>query len=207
MKPLNELTHGDFTDALEPFALFDAWFAHAREKEINDPSAMALATVDPAGMPNVRMVLMKEHDARGFVFYTNRESVKGRELDGSFKAAAVFHWKSLRRQVRVRGPVEEVTPAESDAYFASRPRDARIGAWASQQSRPVESRFAFEKAIAAIALKYPLGDVPRPPHWIGYRIKPVEMEFWHDRPFRLHDRVVFRRDAPDGGWEKERLFP
>jgi pyridoxamine 5'-phosphate oxidase len=207
MKTLNELTHGDFTQASEPFGLFRTWFAEACEKEINDPSAMALSTVDASGMPNIRMVLMKDWDERGFVFYTNRESAKGRELDASWKAAANFHWKSLRRQVRVRGLVEQVTDAESDAYFASRPRDARIGAWASQQSRPVESRFAFEKAIAGYALKYPIGDVPRPPHWIGYRIKPVELEFWHDRPYRLHDRVAFRRDAPDGPWGKQRLFP
>lgn len=207
IKPLNELTVRDFTDASEPFALFKAWFAEACEKEINDPSAMALSTVDPDGLPNIRMVLMKDWDELGFVFYTNRQSAKGQELDASFKAAANFHWKSLRRQVRVRGPVEQVTDAESDAYFASRPRDARIGAWASQQSRPVESRFAFEKAIAGYALKYPIGKVPRPPHWIGYRIKPVELEFWHDRPYRLHDRIVFRRDAPEAAWGKERLFP
>ena len=204
---MNQLTQSDFTEAKEPFALFDAWFAEARDKEINDPSAMALATIDPDGLPNVRMVLMKGHDERGFVFYTNRQSAKGCELDASWKAAANFHWKSLRRQVRVRGIVEEVTSAESDAYFASRPRDARIGAWASEQSRALDSRFAFEKAIAAVALKYPIGDVPRPPHWIGYRIRPVEMEFWHDRPFRLHDRVVFRRQSPEGGWTKQRLFP
>jgi len=204
---LNQLTESDFTEANEPFVLFDAWFAEARDKEINDPSAMALATIDLDGLPNVRMVLMKGHDARGFVFYTNRQSAKGRELDSSWKAAANFHWKSLRRQVRIRGIVEEATSAESDAYFASRPRDARIGAWASAQSRALESRFAFEKAIASVALKYPIGDVPRPPHWIGYRIRPVEMEFWHDRPFRLHDRIVFRRDSPEGGWTKERLFP
>ena len=204
---MNELIHGDFTDAAEPFALFADWFAEAKAKEPNDPSAMALATVDPAGAPNLRMVLMKDFDARGFVFYTNRQSAKGRELDASWRAAGNFHWKSLRRQVRVRGPVEEVTPEESDAYFASRPRDARIGAWASAQSRPLDSRFAFEKAIAAAALKYPVGDVPRPPHWIGYRIRPVEMEFWHDRPFRLHDRIVFRRESPEGEWTKLRLFP
>jgi len=204
---LNQLTESDFTEANEPFVLFDAWFAEARDKEINDPSAMALATIDLDGLPNVRMVLMKGHDARGFVFYTNRQSAKGRELDASWKAAANFHWKSLRRQVRIRGIVEEATSAESDAYFASRPRDARIGAWASAQSRALESRFAFEKAIASVALKYPIGDVPRPPHWIGYRIRPVEMEFWHDRPFRLHDRIVFRRDSPEGGWTKEWLFP
>ncbi len=204
---MNQLTQSDFTEANEPFVLFDAWFAEARDKEINDPSAMALATIDLDGLPNVRMVLMKGHDARGFVFYTNRQSAKGRELDASWKAAANFHWKSLRRQVRIRGIVEEATSAESDAYFASRPRDARIGAWASAQSRALESRFAFEKAIASVALKYPIGDVPRPPHWIGYRIRPVEMEFWHDRPFRLHDRIVFRRDSPEGGWTKERLFP
>lgn len=207
IKTLNELTTGDFTEAEEPLALFRAWFKDACEKEVNDPSAMALATVDPSGLPNVRMVLMKDWDQRGFVFYTNRQSAKGRELDASFRAAANFHWKSLRRQVRLRGPVEQVTDAESDAYFASRPRDARIGAWASQQSRPLESRFAFEKAIASVALKHPIGDVPRPPHWIGYRIMPVELEFWHDRPFRLHDRVVFRRAEPAGAWEKQRLFP
>jgi pyridoxamine 5'-phosphate oxidase len=207
MKTLNALTQGDFTEAEEPFALFKTWFAEACEKEINDPSAMALSTVDPSGMPNIRIVLMKDWDKRGFVFYTNRQSAKGRELDAGGKAAANFHWKSLRRQVRVRGVVEQVTDAEADAYFASRPRDARIGAWASAQSRPLESRFAFEKAIAATALKYPIGNVPRPPHWIGYRIRPVEIEFWHDRPYRLHDRVVFRRDAPEGPWGKQRLFP
>ena len=207
MKALNQLTQSDFTETTQPFALFDEWFAQARDKEINDPSAMALATVDSDGLPNVRMVLMKEHDERGFVFYTNRQSAKGCELDVSWRAAINFHWKSLRRQVRVRGIVEEVTEAESDAYFASRPRDARIGAWASEQSRALESRFAFEKAIAATALKYPVGDVPRPPHWIGYRIRPVEIEFWHDRLYRLHDRVVFRRPEPEGGWTKERLFP
>ena len=204
---MNQLTAGDFTDAAEPFALFGSWFAEAVKAELNDPSAMAVATVDPAGMPDVRMVLMKEWDERGFVFYTNRESAKGAELAGNMRAAANFHWKSLRRQVRVRGPVKQVTDAESDAYFSSRPRDARIGAWASQQSRPVESRFAFEKAIAAYTLKFGIGAIPRPEYWVGFRIKPVQIEFWHDRPFRLHDRIAFRRDRPEGDWLKERLFP
>ena len=204
---MDELTAGDFTEAVEPFALFSSWFAEASAKEINDPSAMAVATVDSEGLPDVRMVLMKEHDERGFVFYTNSLSAKGRELATNMKAAANFHWKSLRRQVRVRGPVEIVPEAMSDAYFASRPRDAKIGAWASLQSQALESRFHFEKEIARYALKYAIGEVPRPPHWIGYRIKPVQMEFWHDRPFRLHDRVTFRREKPEGGWTKERLFP
>jgi len=204
---LDELTAGDFTQAVEPFELFKAWFAEAIAKEINDPSAMALSTVDANGLPDVRMVLMKEHDEKGFVFYTNSQSTKGGQLAANMKAAANFHWKSLRRQVRIRGPVEIVPEAMSDAYFASRPRDARIGAWASQQSKPLESRFAFEKAIAATALRYPIGEVPRPPHWIGYRIRPLEIEFWHDRPFRLHDRVTFKRDQPEGGWNRQRLFP
>jgi pyridoxamine 5'-phosphate oxidase len=168
---------------------------------------MALASVDPQGMPNLRMVLMKDFDERGFVFYTNRQSAKGCELDASFKAAANFHWKSLRRQVRLRGEVEEVTLAESDAYFASRPRNSRIGAWASQQSQPMENRFALEKAVAVHAAKFGLGEVPRPPHWIGYRIKPVYIEFWTDKPFRLHERIVYRRDAPQGDWAVTRLFP
>ena len=205
--PAQQLTAGDFTEALEPFALFEQWLADARAKEINDPEAMALATVDPTGLPNVRMVLLKAFDARGVVFYTNAESAKGGELLSAGKAAALFHWKSLRRQVRIRGPVETVTDAESDAYFVSRPRDSRIGAWASQQSRPLESRFALEAAVARYAARYAIGDVPRPPYWKGFRIRPVQFEFWSDKPFRLHERIDFRRGAPEGDWRKQRLYP
>ena len=204
---MKSLTDGDFTEASEPFLLFEQWFADATASEPNDPNAMALATVDSSGLPNVRMVLMKGWDEAGFVFYTNTESAKGREILGTLKAALVFHWKSLKRQVRVRGSVEQVSDAEADAYFQSRPRDSRIGAWASQQSRPLEGRFALEKAVATNAMKYAIGDVPRPPHWTGFRILPVEMEFWHDRPFRLHDRVAFRREDVATPWTKARLYP
>ena len=204
---LNALTPGDFVEAVEPFALFRQWFEEAATKELNDPEAMAIATVDSDGLPDLRMVLLKEWSPEGFVFYTNAESAKGRQLAGNMKAALLFHWKSLRRQVRVRGPVEAVSEAESDAYYASRPRDSRIGAWASQQSRPLESRFALEKSVATYAAKYAIGDIPRPPYWRGFRIRPVAMEFWSDRPFRLHERLRFFRDAPDGEWRKERLYP
>jgi pyridoxamine 5'-phosphate oxidase len=202
---VNVLTPDDFAIAAEPFSLFDEWFAEAKEREINDANAMALATVDAQGLPNVRMVLLKGIDSAGFVFYTNEESAKGREIAASSKAALLFHWKSLRRQVRVRGTVAEVSAAEADAYFASRPRDSRIGAWASQQSRPLESRFALEKAVAFYAAKFAIGDIPRPPYWKGYRVTPQSFEFWADRPFRLHDRLAFMRDAD--GWRKERLYP
>ncbi len=197
----------DFSDADEPFHLFSTWMKDAEARELNDPNAMALATVDPSGMPNVRMVLLKDIEDDAFVFYTNFESTKGRELLASGKAALCFHWKSLRRQVRVRGAVEPVSDAEADAYFASRPRGSRLGAWASQQSRPLEGRYALEKAVARYAAQYIVGEVPRPPYWSGFRLTPLEIEFWHDRPFRLHDRVVFRRAGPCDGWAKLRLYP
>ncbi len=200
------LTTGDFTEAAEPFRLFATWLEDATKSELNDPNALALATVDGGGLPDVRMVLLKGFDEEGFVFYTNFESAKGREILGSMKAAMCFHWKSLRRQVRVRGPVEIVSDEEADAYYATRPRGSRIGAWASKQSRPLESRFALEKAVAEYTAKYAIGEIPRPKHWSGFRIVPSQIEFWHDRPFRLHDRVVFTR-AKDGGWEKARLYP
>jgi pyridoxamine 5'-phosphate oxidase len=201
------LKSGDFTEADEPFRLFDHWFTEAQSSEPRDPNAMAVATVDADGLPDVRMVLLKGLDARGFTFYTNTESNKGRELAGNPRAALLFYWKSLNRQVRIRGPVETVTAEEADAYFATRPKGAQVGAWASQQSRPLESRLAFEKAIAVYGAKYALGTVPRPPHWSGYRIVPLRMEFWHDRPFRLHDRVEFRRDAFGAAWSKVRMYP
>ncbi|MCB1503784.1 MAG: pyridoxamine 5'-phosphate oxidase [Hyphomicrobiaceae bacterium] len=184
----------------------------AEAAELNDPNAMALATVDAAGMPNVRMVLLKGVDVegradRGFVFYTNLESAKGRELIANDQAALLFHWKSLRRQVRVRGTVSHVSDAEADAYYQSRPRQSRIGAWASDQSRPLESRFALEKKVALMAACYAIGEIPRPSHWSGFRITPLEMEFWHDRPFRLHDRVVFRRSDSNAAWTSTRLYP
>jgi pyridoxamine 5'-phosphate oxidase len=203
----SELTTGDFTAENEPFALFGAWLKDAESSEPNDPNAVAVATVDENGMPNVRMVLLKGYDESGFVFYTNFESQKGNEILGQKKAAMCFHWKSLRRQVRLRGEVEVVSDAEADAYYASRPRGSRIGAWASKQSRPLETRFALEKSVAEYTARYAIGDIPRPPHWSGFRIKPVSIEFWHDRPFRLHDRIEFRRIVADGPWEKVRMYP
>lgn len=200
-----EANAAEIFDRDDPFSLFADWFADAKRKEPNDPNAMALATADETGLPDVRMVLLKDFDADGFVFYTNLESAKGLQIGANPQAALCFHWKSLRRQVRLRGAVEPVTPDEADAYFASRARDSRIGAWASKQSRSLESRFALEKAVAREAARFGLGTVPRPPHWSGFRLKPQHFEFWRDRPFRLHDRLVF--DRRDAGWTSSRLYP
>jgi pyridoxamine 5'-phosphate oxidase len=191
----------------EPFTLFERWFKEAKEKEPNDPNGMALATADAAGFPDVRMVLLKGFDAQGFVFYSNAESAKGRQIEANPRAALMFHWKSIRRQVRVRGLVERVSDQEADAYFQSRDRGARLGAWASQQSRPLADRLALEKRIAEFAAKFGLGEVPRPEYWRGWRVVPLAMEFWRDRPFRLHDRLVFTRAAPGEPWAKARLYP
>lgn len=207
MKHPAGLTFTEFPDATEPFDPFDAWMAEAKASEPRDPDAIALATVDADGMPNVRMVLLKEWGTDGFVFYTNRESAKGRELEGQGKAALVVYWKSLSRQVRMRGPVTPVPAARSDAYFASRPRGARVGAWASQQSRPLASRDELKAAVARVEEKYEGQDVPRPPHWIGFLLAPLSVEFWSEQPYRLHDRVVFSRASLDQPWTRSRLYP
>ena len=200
-------TPADFTEAEDPFALFQRWLDEAAAAEINDPEAMAVATVDDDGLPDVRTLLCKGADARGLVFYGNIESAKGRELAAHPKAAALFHWKTLRRQARFRGPVGPLTDAEVDGYFATRPRQSRIGAWASQQSRPLESRAALLAAAESYARRFGDGDIPRPPYWRGWRLTPLEIEFWHDGAFRLHDRVRFTRATPETPWERRRLFP
>jgi pyridoxamine 5'-phosphate oxidase len=189
----------------DPHALFADWMAEATKTEPNDPNAMCLATSTPDGRPSARMVLLKGHDPRGFVFYTNLESRKGGELAANPRAALCFHWKSLQRSVRVEGCVEAVTAEEADAYFASRSRGSRIGAWASRQSRPLEGRWALEKAVAEYTMKFGLGEVPRPPHWSGFRLLPARIEFWRDMPFRLHERRVFHRDGES--WREETLYP
>ena len=189
-----------------PFALFDAWFADAMASEPNDPNAMALATADVAGRPSLRMVLLKGHGPGGFVFYTNRDSRKAGEIAANPHAALLFHWKSLRRQVRIEGALMLATDAESDAYFASRSRDSQLGAWASDQSRPLPDRATFEARFADMQATFDGQDVPRPPHWGGYRLTPSTLEFWQDRAHRLHERRVFV-SATDGGWTEGLLYP
>jgi pyridoxamine 5'-phosphate oxidase len=191
----------------EPLELFREWFVAAKAHEPNDPDAMALATVDAHGMPDVRMVLLKHFDHEGFTFYTNLESAKGEELAANPLAALGFHWKSLRRQVRMRGPVTRVSDAEADAYFATRAKDSQIGAWASRQSRPLEGRFALEREVARYAAKYALSTVPRPAHWSGFRVQPLAIEFWRDRPFRLHERIRYQREVLGDSWKVDHLFP
>lgn len=202
-----DMDQGEVFTKEDPFALFAEWLALASRKEPNDPNAMALATVDADGLPDVRMVLLKDFDAAGFTFYSSAESAKGTEIAANPRAALCFHWKTIRRQIRVRGAVEQVSEAEADAYFATRARGARIGAWASAQSRPLESRFALEKAVAKYAAEFGVREVPRPPYWTGYRVSPLSIEFWVNRPFRLHDRLVFRRTDRSAPWRTERLYP
>ena len=202
-----EAQAGPVTEGSDPFALFLEWLGEASRSEPNDPNALALATVDADGLPDVRMVLLKGIEDGGFVFYTNLESAKARELAANPRAALLFHWKSLRRQVRVRGPVTPVSDAAADAYFATRARGSQVGAWASAQSRPLEGPLALERAVAQYGLKFGLGAVPRPPHWSGFRLTPVTMEFWRSRRFRLHDRLAFQRDGPDTPWTSGRLYP
>ncbi len=208
---LQTLTERLFDDSdrseLDPFAVFEEWFALAEDSEPNDPHAMALATSDPSGLPDVRMVLLNRRDARGFCFFTNFESEKGRQLLANPQAAMVMHWKSLRRQIRMRGPVEEVTPAEADSYFASRAKGSRIASATSKQSRPLKSRQQMMDEVASLTAMIGDGDMPRPAHWSGFRIVPTAIEFWKDGEFRLHDRVRFTRDAPDTPWASTRLYP
>ncbi len=204
---MGSVTTGDFTEAGDPFALFDLWLEDAAASEINDPEAMTLATVDEAGLPDARAVLCKGAGPQGLVFFGNAESAKGRELAGHPKAAALFHWKSLRRQARFRGLVIPLAEAEVDAYFVSRPRQSRIGAWASQQSRPLESRAVLEAAVESYTKRFGEGEIPRPAYWRGWRLAPLQIEFWHDGAFRLHDRVLFSRADLDAPWERRRLYP
>ena len=193
------------TESEDPFELFASWFSEAKENEPNDPNAMALATVGPDGMPSVRMVLLKDFDESGFTFYTNLGSRKGQQIQGNAKAAICLHWKSIRRQIRIEGEVQQVSDEEADAYFASRARNSQIGAWASRQSRRLESRFELEKRVARFAAKFGFGAVPRPTFWSGFRVRPRRIEFWREGNFRLHERLVYHRGTD--GWTTERLFP
>lgn len=206
MEHSSRLTFGDLPETDDPLGLFEAWLNEAKAKEPRDPDAAALATVDADGLPDVRMVLLKKYDERGFVFFTNADSAKGRELAGNLKAAIVLYWKSLNRQIRIRGAVERISEKESDEYFATRPRGAQIGAWASKQSRPLASRGTLEAEVSHFEKEY-TGKVPRPQYWTGFRIVPASIEFWADRPFRLHDRIVYSRELSGKAWTRERLYP
>ena len=195
------------TEKADPLELFAEWFDEAKKGEPNDPEAMALASVGSDGTPSIRMVLLKGYDRDGFVFYTNHDSRKGLHLTAHPKAALLFHWKSLRRQVRLEGPVSQTTAQEADAYFDTRPRGSQIGAWASDQSRPLESRFALEKRVAEFGARHLVGKVPRPPHWSGFRLQPLLIEFWQDQPFRLHDRLEYSRASASAPWSTRTLYP
>lgn len=202
-----QLFDDSFKEVINPFEVFEIWMEEAIASEINDPTAMSVATVDSAGLPDVRMILLNGRDDRGFVFYTNFQSTKGRELLDNPKAALLFHWKSLRRQVRIRGDVEQVSDAEADAYFATRPRGSQVGAHASAQSRPLENRTELVARIETLEKEFGDNTVPRPAHWSGFRVKPVEIEFWQNGEFRLHDRVLFQRNEASSGWTRSRLNP
>lgn len=196
-----------FLEEKAPFKLFGRWMADAEKSEPNDPNAMALATVDEDNLPNVRMVLLKDFGPEGFIFYTNKDSAKGGEISANPQAALCFHWKSLRRQVRIRGALSEVSELEANEYFHSRARGSQIGAWASQQSRPLEGRFALEASVAKWATKFAIGKIPKPDYWSGFLLAPLEFEFWHDRPFRLHDRLQFKRDSLTSPFVRAQLYP